>query len=97
MSCAVKFTEAWQGKTEDDEYANYESYYQADGSRDLTKENVKVTKGHLVKRRYWGIGKLSFPVGRQNMDVRCGPIKMFWIGGGSVYFYARGARTSIKE
>jgi len=89
---AVKFTEFWLGKTEDDRYANYISYYQADGSGDLTKENVKVTREQLVDRRFWGIGRLSFPVGHRNLDVRCGPIKMFWSWGGSLYFFSWGQR-----
>ena len=88
--CAVKFTDAWYGETDEDRYANYESHYQADGTGDITKENVKVTKEQLVRRRYWGIGKLSFPVGRQNLDVKCGPIRMAWLGKGSLHFFAEG-------
>lgn len=89
---AVKFTKFWLGKTEDDRYANYISYFQGDGSGDLTRENIEVTREQLVMRRYWGLGHLRFPVGHQNMDVKCGPYKMFWFGGGSLYFFAWGQR-----
>ncbi len=89
---AVKFNEFWLGKTEDDQYANYISYYQGDGSGDFSKGTVKVMREQLVTRRYWGLGDLRFPVGHQKMDVECGPIKMFWVGGGSLHFFAWGQR-----
>jgi hypothetical protein len=72
------------------QYATYESYYQADGTGDFTRGNAKVTKEQLVRRHYWGIGKLSFPVGRQNLDVKCGPIKLAWGIKGAVHFFAPG-------
>src|SRR3990172_2636293 len=61
--CAVKFLKAWQGETVEDQYADYESYCQTDGSGDFSKMNVKVNRERLVRRHEWGIGKLSFPVG----------------------------------
>ncbi len=85
--CPVKFTEAWTGKTKFDFWSNYESYYQGDGTGDFSNENVQFTKGQLITRRLVGLGKMfSFPVGRQNYEIKCGPIKLFW-DTGWVYFY----------
>ena len=66
---AVKFTEFWLGKTEDDRYANYISYYQADESGDLTKENVEVTRGQLVDRRF--LGYWPFVIPGWASELRC--------------------------
>jgi hypothetical protein len=85
--CAVKFTEAWTGETEFDFWSNYESHYQGDGTGDFSNENVQFTKGQLITRKLVGLGKMfSFPAGRQNKEIKCGPIKLFWHKGW-VYFY----------
>lgn len=91
--CAVKFTEAWAGKTREDQYANYESYYQGDGTGDFASGNVQYRKEQLVDRRMVGIGRLfSFPAGPRNKDIKCGPIRLDWTGEGSIYFYAWGRK-----
>jgi hypothetical protein len=85
--CAVKFTEAWTGETAFDHFASYESYYQGDGTGDLSKNNVQFTKDQLAWRRRVGLGRLlTFPAGPQNLEVKCGPMKLFWSSGGSIYF-----------
>jgi hypothetical protein len=84
--CAIKFTKFWTGKTKEDEYATYESYYQDDAAGDFTKENVKFREGELSRPRLRGIGRLSFSFG--NTDIQCGSIKLFWSGRSWVYFFS---------
>jgi hypothetical protein len=88
--CAVRLTEAWQGETVLDRFANYESYYQGDGSGDLSKADVQFTADQLIARR--SVPKfpqfprfLSHPAGPENKQIRCGPIKLAWFGLG-IYF-----------
>lgn len=83
--CAIKFTKFWTGKTQDDEYARYESYYQSDKAGDFTNKNVKFIQGELSRPRLRGIGRLSFSFG--NKDIQCGPFKLFWSGKGWVCFF----------
>ena len=77
---AVKFTQCWTGKTDYDQHAEYESYYQGDktgnfGTKNVTyrKEEVYYTKpsfsifGHPVR------------IGAKK-DIRCGPIELWWSG-----------------
>lgn len=84
--CAVKFTEAWKGKTESARLANYESYYQGDGTGGFSSKNVQFTKGTLVSRQSV-LGRLyPVPFGHQNKEIKCGPIKLYWTMGW-VYFH----------
>jgi len=83
--CAIKLTKFWTGKTQADEYAAYESYYQGDKTGDFTNKNVKFKQGKLSCPRPRGIGRLSFSFGSK--DIQCGPIKLFWSGKGWVYFF----------
>jgi hypothetical protein len=83
--CAVKFTEAWQGEAIADCFANYESYYQGDGSGDLSKANVKYTADQLIERRVVSRfrqlpGFLVHLAGPQNLQVKCGSMKLGWSG-----------------
>ncbi len=88
--CAVKFTEAWSGETEFDNFAKYESYYQGDGTGDFWKDNVQIDKALLAARRRVGLGRLlTFPAGPENTQIKCGPVKLAWSGWGSVYFNDR--------
>ena len=85
--CAVKFTEAWKGKTESARFANYESYYQEDGTGDFQSKNVQFTKDTLVDR-ISVLGRLyPVPFGHRNLNIKCGPIKLFWSDKGTVYFF----------
>ena len=85
--CAVKFTETWTGKTEHDKFANYASFYQGDGSGDFLRNNVQLIKERLAERRLIGLGKMfSFPAGPQNLEIKCGPIRLFWSSAGTIYF-----------
>jgi hypothetical protein len=83
--CAIKFTKFWTGKTPDDEYATYESYYQGNKTGNFAKENVKFKVGKLSRPRLRGIGRLSFSFGQK--DIECGPVKLFWPGNSWVCFF----------
>ncbi len=87
--CAIKFTEFWTGKTKEDLYAKYESYYQGDKTGDFSNKNIKFKKEDLS----WPKAKTSIfghPWAPGTKDeIRCGPIKLWWTGKGTVYFYKR--------
>jgi hypothetical protein len=85
--CAIRFTEFWTGKTEEDVYAKYESY-QGDKTGDFSKKNVTFRKDKLAFPKPRGIGRLAFSFGNRN--IHCGSLKLQWAGGGSVFFYAEG-------
>lgn len=85
--CAVKFTEFWTGKTEKDMFARYESYYQRDGSENFTSKNIEFRTEELAFPKPRGIGRLVFSFG--NRDIKCGPIRLWWAGKGTVYFFGR--------
>ena len=96
--CAVKFTRFWSENTSEvgsifvaagsDEYAVYESYYQGDKTGDFSKKNVEFKKEKLSFPKPRGIGRLAFSFG--NKEIKCGSIKLFWGGKGSVSFYGEG-------
>lgn len=88
--CEIKFTEFWTGKTEEDVYAMYESYYQGDKTGDFSKQNLKFRKDKLAFPKPRGIGRLTFSFGNRN--IHCGPLKLQWAGRGSVFFYAEGQK-----
>lgn len=70
---AIKFTKDWTGKTPEDEYATYESYFQGDTTGSFTNQNVQFRTGELSRPSLRGFGRFSFSLG--NIDIRCGPIK----------------------
>jgi len=86
--CAVIFTDFWVGKTEEDLYAKYESYYQGDKSGDLSRQNVKYKNRKLSFPKPRGIGRLAFSFG--NKEIQCGTIRLLWSGQGAVHFYREG-------
>lgn len=100
--CAIKFTKIWsENATEvdsifaargSDQYAMYDSYYQADKTGDFSKKNVQFKKDKLSFPKPRGIGRFSFSFG--NKDVRCGPFQLFWFGQGWIYFYGSGQKES---
>jgi hypothetical protein len=89
--CAIKFTKFWTGKTPDDEYATYESYYQGSQTGNFGSKNVKLKAGKLSRPRLRGIGRLSFSFGQK--DIECGAMKFFWPGNSWVCFF----NTSQKQ
>ena len=88
--CAIRFTGAWKGEKEDDYYSDYESYYQDDGTGHFSNENVRVTKERLIHWHLVGFHPFSFPAGRENPDIKCGPIRLAWAMGCSIHFFATG-------
>lgn len=85
--CAIKFVEYRPGKTVDEEYAIYESYFQNDNTGNFTNKNVQITKAKLSFPKSYGIGRFAFTFGK-NIDVRCGKNKFQWSGNSWVYFYS---------
>ena len=85
--CAIKFTRFWTGRTNDDLYAQYESYYQGDKSGDFSRGNVQIRKDELYyPKPTWSLfGHPVFSGG--NKEIRCGPISLWWTGRGVVCFY----------
>lgn len=86
--CAIKFTKFWTGKTEEDLFANYESYNLEIKAGNLNKENIQINKGELSFPKPRGIGRFAFSFG--NKEIKCGLIKLFWSGEGAVHFYEEG-------
>ncbi len=86
---AVKFIKFWTGKTEQDLYATYESYYQADATGNFSNKNVKFIKGELYdpKPSRFIFGHPWAP--RAKKEIKCGPFRLWWTGKGTVYFYGR--------
>jgi hypothetical protein len=91
---AIKFTEEWEGETDNDNFTKYESYYQGDGSGDFSKGNVQFNKALLSERKYIPYIPIfprlgGYPAGPENTQIKCGPIKLAWSGWGNVYFNER--------
>lgn len=93
--CALRFTEFHRGRDaqlpsmfhsgEESFYAEYDWYYQGDGSGNLGKENVKSGHEKLAQEALIGIGRLAFQLGETR--VKCGPFKLHWGYTTSVAFY----------
>ncbi len=85
--CGVRFTEFHRGRDakpptifhsgEETQYAEYDWYYQGDGSGDFKKPDVKAGHEVLVKKPLVGVGRLAFQTG--NIRIRCGPFVLGWI------------------
>ena len=91
---AIKFLEVWGGETDFDNFTKYESYYQGDGSGDFSKNNVQFNKDLLAERRSIPLFPLfgrafSYKAGPENLQIKCGPIKLAWSGWCTVYFNDR--------
>ncbi|NJD69713.1 MAG: hypothetical protein C3F12_11105 [Candidatus Methylomirabilota bacterium] len=77
---AVKFTKCWTGKTDYDQHAEYESYYQGDKTGDFGKSNVKHRKEEVYyKKPSFSIFGHPISIGDKR-DIRCGPIELWWSG-----------------
>lgn len=86
--CAIKFTKFWTGKTTGDLFAEYEWYYQKDGTGDFSKKNVRFKKEGLSFPKLRGIHPFNFSFG--NKEIRCGTVRLFWQGDGLIAFYGEG-------
>ncbi len=94
--CAVKFAEAWKGKTESARFQNYESYYQGDGTGDFSNENVQFAKDTLVDRQSV-LGRLyPVPFGHRNLYIKCGAVKLLWSDSGTLYFSESPGRGGVE-
>lgn len=89
--CAIKFNRFWGGqKTDQDWYAEYESYYQDDKTGDFTKDKVKFRKDVLSSpKAKWSLFGHPVVLFGVNKEIKCGPIRLWWTGKGSVYFFKR--------
>ena len=93
--CAVRFTEFHRGHdakpstifNSGDEtlYAEYDWYFQGDGSGDFTKSNVKSGHEKLKRGPMVGIGRFSFQIG--TTAISCGPFSLSWIYPNNVGFH----------
>jgi hypothetical protein len=89
---AIKFIKFWTGKAENDRYATYESYYQGDKTGDFSNKNAEFTKEELHSPNP-SFSLFGHPIafGIRD-DIRCGPIRLWWFGGGTVCFWEGGQR-----
>jgi len=73
-------------------YATYESHYQGDGTEDFTSKNAKSSEQelHSPKPSFSLFGH-PFAFGIRE-EVKCGPIKLWWVGAGTVCFFGRSQR-----
>lgn len=88
--CAIKFVDMWTGKTEDDKYAKYESYFPQDDSKILGPGNIGIYKDELHSPQpRWSLFGHPVAFGEKS-DIRCSPFNLWWSGKGTVYFFERG-------
>ncbi len=71
------------------EYAEYDWFYQDDGSGVFSKPNAKRGHGKLVDRPLRGIGRLAFQTG--TIHVKFGQFKLLWLYPTSVSFSSQTA------
>ena len=84
--CALRFTEYHRGgdakpatvfdSGQESLYAEYDWFYQADHSGNLTKGNVKTGHRKIAMRSVRGIGRLSLSGGVD--ELKCGPFNLNW-------------------
>jgi hypothetical protein len=97
-TCAVRFTEFHRGNNakpptlfssgDESHHAEYDWYWQADGSGDFRKPNVQSGHAKLIQKPLLGIGSFAFQTGK--VHVRCGPFKLLWHYPVAVSFDVRG-------
>jgi hypothetical protein len=86
--CAVRFTHNWTGKTEYDQHAEYESYYQGDKTGEFGKSNVKHRKEEIYYTKpSFSIFGHPVRIGAK-LNIRCGPIELWWSAGPLLTFVA---------
>ena len=96
--CAVRFTEYHRGgdakpptvfsSGEESHYAQYEWFYQSDGSGAFISENVRRGTGRVSHGAVRGVGRFGFESG--DPYLRCGPLKTFWLQPSSLSFSEQG-------
>jgi len=88
--CAVRFPKFWTGKTREEWYATYESYYQGDGSGDFSSKNVEFRRGEVSDLGFGSF--LGSHYYRGDRNFQCGKIRLQWSGQERswVCFYAFG-------
>lgn len=87
-ACAVRFTGFHRGHDakpptifnsgEESLYAEYDWFYQGDGSGDFSKPNLKSGHSKLAEKPLLGIGRFSMRFTGSTVVV-CGPLKLAWI------------------
>jgi len=87
--CGIKFTRFWTGKTLDDQYAAYESYYQGDKTGDFSNSKVELRDNILYFPKP-GFSIFGHPIHLgEKLEIICGPIMLLWSGKGSVHFFKK--------
>jgi hypothetical protein len=84
LYCAVRFTKEEIGKTEGEYFATYESWFQGDGSGEISKSNVEITRGDLWWKLPIGIGRLWLATKKKD-EISCGAISLKWLAQTAVY------------
>ena len=92
--CALRFVEYHRGQDakppsvfnsgDESHFAQYEWFFQGDGSGDLGKQNVKTGKGRASVGALKGVGRLASQSG--DPYVKCGPFIAYWLPPTSVSF-----------
>ena len=95
---AVRFTKAQRGHDakpgttfnsgEESFSAEYDWYFQGDGSGDFTQSGVLSGHEQLARKPLKGIGRFAFQTGQ--IYVKCGPFKLRWMFPTRVAFYSTG-------
>jgi hypothetical protein len=76
------------------EYAEYDWFYQGDGSGNFKKANAKQGHGKLVSNPLRGIGRFAFQTG--TVYLECGKFKLFWLYPTSVSFPSEAGCTDTS-
>jgi len=85
--CAMKFIRFWNGKTEWDRYAEYESYFPIDNKVGFVRENIRVSKDVASFSKLYGVGRLAISFGTK--EIKCGAFRLAWDGRGIVCFFGK--------
>jgi hypothetical protein len=98
--CAVRFTDFRRGRDakpptvfssgQENLYAEYDWYYQGDGTGDFTTSNVKSGHQRLKQGPMVGIGRLSLQRGTNMMG--CGPFNLSWVYPNNVGFHSSSSK-----
>ena len=97
--CALRFTEFRYAPTQDGKmrsvtrdsfFANYDWFYQGDGSGDISKSNVKSGHGEASRKPNW------WRFERGNLFVECGSLKARWWYPNKIFFINQDFRFSYN-